>query len=290
VLASRFFRKLFVEPEQTPAGAEPPEDPRGRILAALDARYQSGTPVLCNLGCGGRFHPDWINIDFIGDGEKVLQCDLREGLPLPENSCDAVYASHTIEHFTPAEAKLFLGDCYRVLKGGAVLRLVAPNLEDIARTYLDCLEAARRGEVDAADKYDWIVLELLDQLVRHRSGGEMLKLWSRAEVRAEDFIIKRVGTEYLRAREQCKSGIIAAEAPLDAENVGQFRLGGEVHQWMYDEYSLGRVLRDCGFQYIKTCAPNESKIENFSSFNLDTESDGSTYKPDSFFIEAAPAK
>jgi SAM-dependent methyltransferase len=298
-----FFKRSPVESERTPKGqiktvldaelvspspaiAGPQENPKDRILAALEAVSLSGSSVLCNLGCGGRFHPNWINIDFHGDGEKVLPWNLRDGLPLPESSCDAVYASHTIEHFDPAEAKLFLLECYRVMKPNAVLRLAAPNLEEIVRTYLNCLDAARRGEAGAADKYAWIVLELLDQLVRHRSGGEMLKLWSRGEVPAEDFIIERVGTEYLRAREQCKLGVIEQEAPLDAAGIGTFRLSGEVHQWMYDSYSLGVLLSDCGFKNSKVCAADESKIEAFSNFHLDTEPDGTTYKPDSFFIEA----
>jgi predicted SAM-dependent methyltransferase len=257
-----------------------------RIFTAIESKRRSGSPVLCNLGCGARIHPGWINIDFNGDGDEVLAWNLRNGLPLADNSCDAIYASHVIEHFNRADAKLFLLDCRRALKRGGVLRLVAPNLEDIARTYLSCLEAARRGEPNASDKYEWIVMELLDQLVRHRSGGDVLKYWSRSEVPAEEFVVSRVGTEYLRARKSCKGKAIE-DSPIEAEAVGAFRLGGEVHQWMYDDYSLGKLIESCGgFEEIARCRADESRIANFAGFHLDTEPDGSVYKPDSFFIEA----
>ncbi len=48
----------------------------------ITAAKASGNLVLCNLGCGSRHHPSWINIDFHGDGQTVLPWDLRRGLPL----------------------------------------------------------------------------------------------------------------------------------------------------------------------------------------------------------------
>lgn len=73
---------------------------------------------------------------------------------------------------------------------------------------------------------------------------------------------------------------------LSSDEVGQFRLAGEVHQWMYDQYSLGKLLDICGFQNIRACSANESGIEDFYKYHLDADIDGSIYKPDSFFIEA----
>ena len=44
----------------------------GGITKAIDRRLSdltaSGASVKCNLGCGKRHHPEWINIDFHGDG------------------------------------------------------------------------------------------------------------------------------------------------------------------------------------------------------------------------------
>lgn len=251
----------------------------------LASAHEAGRPVLCNLGCGARHHPSWINIDFHGDRNAVMPWDLGRGLPLPDQSCDAVYSSHVIEHFDRPGASRFLGECRRVLRPGGIVRLVAPDLEGITRAYLSCLDDARSGNAEASDRYEWIVIELLDQLVRHRSGGEMLKYWSRDVVPAEDFVSERVGTEYRRARPHCKGRALPEDVPKPSD-VGRFRLGGEVHQWMYDSYSLGTLLADCGFADVRSCAANESRIDAFAAYNLDTEPDGSVYKPDSFFLEA----
>lgn len=261
-------------------------DVASAIRAALEKCIADGNPVLCNLGCGARHHPAWINLDFHGDGRTVFPWDLRQGLPLPDASCDVVYSSHAIEHFDRKGACQFLAECHRVLKPGGILRLAAPDLEGIARAYLQCLEAAQRGEQGAVARYEWIVVELLDQLVRHESGGEMLKLWCRHELPAEDYISQRVGTEYWRSRKHCKGRSVSETTPTDALTVGSFRLGGEVHQWMYDRYSLGQLLTNSGFVQVQTCAAIESSIENFVEYCLDTESSGTTYKPDSFFMEA----
>jgi predicted SAM-dependent methyltransferase len=256
------------------------------IMKSLHQRVSMGQRILCNFGCGARHHPAWINIDFHGDGETVLQWDLRQRVPLPDGNCDAVYSSHTIEHFDRVGARRFLMECRRVLKPGGILRLVAPDLEGIARSYLECLEAAQRGEPGANARYEWIVVELVDQLVRHQNGGEMLKLWCLPEVPAEDFIAQRVGIEYWRARKNCKGRIVSPTAPADPVTVGQFRLGGEVHQWMYDRYSLGQLMTHAGFVQVRDCSAASSSIEGFAAYYLDTEQDGTVYKPDSFFLEA----
>lgn len=255
------------------------------IRAQLARNIAASHPTMCNLGCGSRHHPGWINLDFHGDGLNVLPWDLQHGLPLPDRSCDVIYSSHAIEHFTRDGARRFLTECKRVLKPGATLRVVAPDLEGIARAYLTCLDAARNGAAGAADRYEWITIELLDQLVRHRGGGEMLKYWAQESVPAEDFVATRVGTEYHRARTYWKGRKVLEHIP-NANAVGRFRLGGEVHQWMYDSYSLGRLLSECGYVDVHPCTAVESAIPSFASYGLDTEPDGSVYKPDSFFIEA----
>jgi hypothetical protein len=121
--------------------------------------------------------------------------------------------------------------------------------------------------------------------VRHRSGGEMLRYWAADTVPAEDFVAARVGVEYTRARGHWKNRSIPNQE-VTATALGIFRLSGEVHQWMYDSYSLGKLLNECGFIEVTACDAKESDIANFVSFSLDTEPDGSVCKPDSFYTEA----
>jgi len=65
-----------------------------------------------------------------------------------------------------------------------------------------------------------------------------------------------------------------------------FRISGEMHQWIYDRYSLSKLPQEAGFTDIKVCRANESAIPNFNSYLLDIEPDGKVRKPDSLFMEA----
>jgi predicted SAM-dependent methyltransferase len=73
---------------------------------------------------------------------------------------------------------------------------------------------------------------------------------------------------------------------VQALEIGDFRLSGEVHQWMYDQFSLKQILLDVGFKNPIRRAAHESAIPSWSSFALDTLPDGAVRKPDSLFMEA----
>lgn len=247
------------------------------------------TMKLLNLGCGGRYHPDWVNVDFYSTGPGVIAHDLKRGLPFSEAKFDVVYHSHLLEHLPKNYAPIFLQECYRVLKPGGIIRVVVPDLEQIARLYLTLLEKALQGDNQAQARYEWILLEMFDQMVRQQSGGNMLKYWQQRPMPAEDFVIERLGSEVLNTLAILRSTNIqpiSTVEELEAMQIGQFRLSGEVHQWMYDRYSLSVLLQAVGFQNVKVCQANESNIANFNVYLLDLEADGSVRKPDSLFIEA----
>jgi len=246
-----------------------------------------------NLGCGQRIHSQWINIDFKSKNSEVITHDLCKGLPFESNSCDVVYHSHLLEHFAKSYAQIFLNNCYRVLKPDGIIRVVVPDLETIARLYLILLEKSLKGDQEAQKRYEWIILELFDQMVRNASGGAMLDYWRQNPIPAENFIIERLGSEVKNSIARIRSNPDAniqptapPVHPLDPHKTGQFRLSGEVHQWMYDRYSLGKLLQEAGFDDIKVCKADESRIPDFNSYLLDIEPDGSVRKPDSLFMEA----
>lgn len=255
---------------------------------------QPPTPGLLNLGCGGHFHSDWTNVDIVPQDPRVIQHDLQTRLPFEDNSFSAAYHSHVLEHIPKKQASAFLSECHRVLAPGGVLRVVVPDLETIARLYLKYLDAAVAGDETAACRHEWMTLELLDQMVREESGGEMVKYWRQNPMPAEDFVIERFGREVLNhlgpiraAQLNQVSSEVTIEAPqANAQEIGRFRQEGEVHKWMYDRRSLNLLLKSCGFSNFKVCKANESEIPNFSNYELDTSPDGSVRKPDSIFVEA----
>jgi len=255
---------------------------------------------LLNLGCGRRYHPAWVNVDFQSTGPGVISHNLYSTLPFPDDIYDVVYHSHLLEHFRRGFAPVFLSECFRILKPGGVIRVVVPDFERLARLYLELLEKALQGDDEAKRRYDWIAIEMFDQMVRHESGGEMLRYWRQNPMPAESFVWERSGSEIKIALDALRNS--SAPRPPeskkengfydgpDFEQVGHFRLAGEVHQWMYDRYSLGVLLRNAEFQDIRVCRADESFIPNLNEYLLDLEADGSIRKADSLFMEAKKPK
>ncbi|HVZ39077.1 MAG TPA: methyltransferase domain-containing protein [Candidatus Kapabacteria bacterium] len=270
---------------------------------------------LVNLGCGSRYHPSWINIDIEPTGPGVIAHDLSTGIPLKSGECDAVYHSHVLEHLRRSDARAFLTECARVLKPGGIIRIAVPDLERICRAYLTALESALAGDPGAAANYDWMMLELIDQTTRERSGGEMAAFLRSDPLPNRAFILERIGEEgrrmidSVRARDAAHgghgqrpprrslrsiargvrarlTGLVTGRSASRALAIGRFRLGGEVHQWMYDRYSLARLLAECGFVDASVRSATDSLIPGWTGYNLDTLEDGSPVKPDSLYMEA----
>ena len=239
---------------------------------------------LLNLGCGSHFNSDWTNVDFISTGEGIIAHNLRQGIPFADRTFDVVYHSHVLEHFPKNEAEFFLQECYRVLESQGIIRVVIPDLEQIARLYLQSLENALQGSQEDVDNYDWIMLEMYDQVVRNESGGEMKKYLAQNPLPNEQFIIERLGVEGEQLIKMLR-GKNFPNSQLNPTQIGYFRESGEIHQWMYDRFSLSRLLTKVGFVDIKVCQANESRIPNFNSYYLDVLPDGRVRKSDSLFME-----
>ncbi len=246
---------------------------------------------LLHLGCGDIVHKEWVNVDF-----KSLHKDVMDkGLPFSDNEFDAVYHSHILEHFLKHEALSFIKECFRVLKKGGIIRIVVSNLEEIAKEYLKWLDAAEQGIEDADLNYDWIMCELFDQVVRNHSGGEMLSFLSQEFLPNKEFISGRIGSEFFDKSDinysKTKHEQILKQIELLSENdlfyhIGRFRMSGEIHQWMYDKYSLTRLLKQVGFIHIQLKTPFESNIPNFNKYELDTYNGKPRGGSSSLFIEA----
>jgi len=150
---------------------------------------------LLNIGCGSRFHPAWINIDLVAVSPHVRQYDLRKGLPFADASLDACYSSHVLEHLTSEAAEASLREQFRALKSGGVVRVVVPDLEGIVREYVRLLEAAEAGNSSAEADYDWMMMELYDQVLRTVPGGQMGAYLKQPQVPNLDFVFSRLGDE-----------------------------------------------------------------------------------------------
>ncbi len=91
--------------------------------------------IKLHLACGPHIVKGWQNIDILKD-KKIIQHDLRKPLPYKNNTVDAIFHEHFIEHLTKTEAEDFLKECQRVLKKGAPIRLGWPDLRKLINAYL----------------------------------------------------------------------------------------------------------------------------------------------------------
>lgn len=268
---------------------------------------------LLNIGCGATYHPAWINIDAEPVSREISRHNVVAPLPFDDSTFDVCYCSHLLEHLSRHEGRQLLGEMHRILKPAGILRVVVPDLEAIVRSYLTVMEQALASTNEFDRIYEWTLLELLDQMTRDTSGGNMELFLKNCPPDLQEFISGRIGNEARRFwKNETESSTVlsklAAASPGWVVNKirflilsglawlvagtrgtrsvkeGWFRTSGEVHRWMYDRYSLGVLLCESEFRDVAVCAPNKSRISGFDAYGLDVI-DGVVRKPDSLFME-----
>lgn len=238
---------------------------------------------MLNLGCGSRTHWGWNNIDFSLYGflrkhtlfskflknfgllsagrfetlgtidSEIIRYNIIKGIPFPDSIFDVVYHSHLLEHLNRRNARCFLKECYRVLKPKGIMRVVIPDLEKIIIEYYETLSKLKQGYKDYYEKHEKAIEKLFEQMVREEAVGT-----SRQRV-------------FLRKLENLIRG--------NAQSAG------EVHKWMYDKFSLIKLLSSIGFKKLTVQNSIKSQIKNWNSFNLDTNQGGEEYLKGSLYIE-----
>ena len=261
-----------------------------------------------NIGCGHRFHRDWVNIDIAPASPEVKKVNILQGLPYPDNSFDVVYHSNVLEHLPKQKGAEMIFECFRVLKPGGILRINVPDLEKICCEYLSNMEKAISGDEIAAHNYDWILIEMLDQVGRNKGGGEMAEYLSQPQLANIEFLRHRLGSYIDEWRQKMNEprrkkslpdkikfvlqhpdrikkiwyAIVLSKKERQYLDIGRFRLGGEVHYQMYDRYSIEKLLKKTGFSRIEFKTPVTSNIENWVSFDLDSPDDGAALLTEAF--------
>lgn len=88
-----------------------------------------------NLGSGKKKLEGYLGLDI------TPGCDLFHNLlsPLPfvDNTIENIFMSHVLEHFTKAQGKYILQECYRVLKPYGVIRISVPDFDIFVKAYID---------------------------------------------------------------------------------------------------------------------------------------------------------
>ena len=238
-------------------------------------------PLVLNLGCGSRTSPHCVNVDWspylrlkrsrVGsilapallrgerrerfealDGSVVVH-DLRRRLPVADDSADAVYHSHVLEHLDRHLVPSFFLELRRVLRPGGVHRIVVPDFEAPCRRYLAHLERCTDDHLMAADHDDYVGA-IIEQMVRREAAGSKNQPPVRRLI--ENLVL------------------------------GDARRRGETHQWMYDRVNLTAALDAAGFRDVAVVDHRTSAVPGWDHIRLDQLEDGSEYIRGSLYVEA----
>lgn len=89
-----------------------------------------------NWGCGEHPEPAWINSDSKEGPGIDISCDIRDGMPLDDNSLDYIVSIHALPMISYPDLVPVLQELRRLLKPGGVLRLCLPDVKRGIRAFL----------------------------------------------------------------------------------------------------------------------------------------------------------
>jgi predicted SAM-dependent methyltransferase len=153
-----------------------------------------------HLGCGENVVEGWINVDgswnarlakhpYLRKAVRILPIlpkrqfdipwspnifihDVRKSLPFQDSTFTAIYASHLLEHLYLDEGQRLLGECFRVLSPGGVLRMVVPDLRALVLEYVSSDQPRQR------DRADILVRRLLLRDPHSPKGNLLYRLYN----------------------------------------------------------------------------------------------------------------
>jgi predicted SAM-dependent methyltransferase len=89
-----------------------------------------------------RFPEGWTCVDKLKGADVLLDVTQRH-LPFENESVNAIYCSHVLEHIWPWYHNFVLSEFYRVLKTSGVVRIVVPDMNIAIMRYLQANKSAK---------------------------------------------------------------------------------------------------------------------------------------------------
>lgn len=179
-----------------------------------------------NLGAGPHWqHSGWHTLDHkLKKNEKFKIKGNLNKINLKNKICDLVFISHTLEHIPHIQIQNVLTEINRIMKKGATIRILVPNLEAITKAYV---RKDKKFFKEAIDE---------DHSIRTDLGyGGMLM----------NFIVSP-----------------GQDTVLLDRNLNKF-IAGYAHLYAYDFNMIKILLQKCGFVDIKKKKFCQSEILDF---------------------------
>jgi predicted SAM-dependent methyltransferase len=119
---------------------------RPRASRRLKRALEAPGPYKLLIGAGRTQLDGWLATDIAWNARMYL--DATGPWPFPDGSVSHVYGDHMVEYATLPGTRALLREALRVLQPGGRIRLSSPDVERIARIYLDGPEDLRRRCMD----------------------------------------------------------------------------------------------------------------------------------------------
>lgn len=170
------------------------------------------TNLYVHYGCGVTAPDNWLNFDatptlriqkipVIGKllasrfkgltfPEHILYGDIVKGLPLPNNSCKAIYCSHVLEHLSRQDCVIALRNTYQLLQPGGIFRCVLPDLEKYIVRYQSDKAASKTNAADIFMEGSYLGIPqrakgFKNRLIDAYGNSHHLWMWDEASLRHE---------------------------------------------------------------------------------------------------------
>jgi SAM-dependent methyltransferase len=119
-----------------------------RVISRFNLQSRSAMKTFLHVGCGSS-RQDRTTAAFAGLDWRELRLDIdptvspdivgtmTDMAAVPDESVDAVFSSHNIEHLYPHEVPLALSEFLRVMKPGGFAVITCPDLQSVAALVAD---------------------------------------------------------------------------------------------------------------------------------------------------------
>lgn len=161
-----------------------------------------GDKLIADIGSGGVSpymldEGTIVSFDIREEAHPDVVCDVRY-LPVPDETFDIVFSSHTLEHFGWRVVDKVLKEWARVLKVGGELRIVVPNMRHVGKRWHEDTVAptdywVTYGEQDYGKNYHAVgftpntLRGLVHSLGREWPGPEDKGVFDNIQIREGDF-------------------------------------------------------------------------------------------------------
>lgn len=105
---------------------------------------------------------EWSAVDIDKNrGDIVINFNEFTKFPIPDNSIEGIYASHTFEHVSMFVIDSLWRDCCRILKSGYCMRIIVPDVVRSIKEYLNENENYELFKFRKKHNPNWTLFECL---------------------------------------------------------------------------------------------------------------------------------